>query len=452
MKLHDTKDHILLGALLLLGLALAVLECVLCPYLLGVTAAFYLCGAAFFYRQSRPRDPEEPLDNTIGWRNSDRQLLGFIERLLKGCDMQRVSGVQLPTQSPFFVVFGVDMVDAASEETPDAAANAEMEVCNQLAMAFSQHYFWPMNIDGRLICVVNLRSEPDHPLQTDAIDTVVIPAMKAAAAALIQEGIPIRIATSGLSVGTESLSIAYQNTIDIFDQLVLTRPDNQLHIVLANPKVSSSCVDHVTRAQTEKLFNNYIIARELENAKLALLKLTEYEVQEQEFSLVLKRMTSNRLEWSLDVLTLPPEKSQQLREKIDEIANATYLDELTALIEAWFQLLEATISAPEKDTLVPKVMTYITENCLNPDLNVAMLSEHFHISASYLSNVFHNQAGVRLIDFIHQQRLKKVKQLLRETELPIAQIAEVTGYYSAMSMSRAFKRYEGVTPSAFRNS
>lgn len=456
MKQTNLVDRVVLGCFGVMGTAVLILELKLCPYLIGLTLITYLCAGIALYRSNKVNlvtEQTSTIDDTIGWRNSERQLLGFIERLLKGCDNQRISGVHLPTQSPFFVVFGVDMVSVPHEEVPESTAAAEMEVCNQLEKAFSLHYFWPMNIDGQLICVVNLRSEQACPLQTDAMDKVVVPAMKQAASKLLALGIRIRIATSGLSVGTESLSVAYQDTINIFDQLVLTKPNEECNIVVANPRENNSHVDHVARAQTEKLFHNYILAREFDSAKLALLKLTEYEVQEQDFSLVLKRMTSNRLEWTLDVLSgaLAPEKKQQLYDKIGEMAETTYFNELTALISAWFQLLDDTVSVPEKDTIVPRVMAYITENCLNPDLNVAMLSDYFRINASYLSNVFHNRAGIRLIDFIHQQRLKKVKQLLKETELTIAQIAECTGYYSAMSMSRAFKRYEGISPSVYRN-
>ncbi len=118
-------------------------------------------------------EQEEP----IGWRQDSRQLLGFIERLLKGCENQRISGVQIPTQSPFFVVLGVEVVSVPQGDaaTTEELAQAEMEVCSCLSVSFSRHYFWPMNIDGRLICVVNLQADPLDPLQTNAMESTVLP-------------------------------------------------------------------------------------------------------------------------------------------------------------------------------------------------------------------------------------------------------------------------------------
>lgn len=412
-----------------------------------------LTGSALYmlYRGHPQPEPEEP----IGWRHDNRQLLGFIERLLKGCENQRISGIQIPTYSPFFVVFGVDIVTVSQEDTActEELARAELEICNALAVSFSHHYFWPMNIDGRLICVVNLWVNPADPLQEDAMDSVVLPLFEKTISELNSRGIQIRIATSGPSVGTESLSTAYQDIAEIFDQLLLRSPNDDISVILVNPRQISNAVDHVTRSQTERLFCNYISVQNFDNACLALLKLLTYEEREQAFSTILKQLTSNRLEWALAVLsgTMTQTSQQLLRQKIIDMNNAAYFKELRQQITEWFSLLSKSVVPQSEGSVIPQVMAYITENCFQAELNVAMLSEHFHLNASYLSNSFHTQTGIRLTDFIHQQRLKKVKQLLKETDLPISEIAGLTGYYSAIALSRVFKRYEGITPSAYRN-
>lgn len=403
-------------------------------------------------RRQREQSQEEP----IGWRQQDRQLLGLIERMLKGCDNQRSTQIQLPARSPFFFVLGVEIAalrDVASDDT-EQFARKEIQVCNVLSQIFAAHSFWPMNIDGLLTCVINLRPDPNRPLETDALQVIMLPKLNEAVERLDEEGISVRFSVSDVVVGVENLSPAYYHVVDVFEQLVFLHPNEDAHIILAEPGKATMPTDHVTRAKTEKLFTNYILAQDFENARLALLKLTEYELQQQEFSVTIKRLTSNRLAWSLDALGcyLPPETTAQLRKRLEAIGEVNYIQELTGCIGAWFDILAAGTKAPAGDSLIPRVREYIQENCLDSQLSVSAISEHFSVNASYLSNSFHSQTGIRLIDFIHQQRLKKVKQLLRETELSVAQIAECTGYYSAVSMSRAFKRYEGITPSAYRNS
>lgn len=456
-----------LGISLLLGLCAVVqliLSCtalsVLMLLLSLLSLSAFLCTSQTLHHLQGshiPVDESAPdliNEEPIGWRQGNRQLLGFIERLLKGCENQRISGIQIPVQSPFFVVFGVDIPAFPHQDAPgtEAMTAAEMQTCNVLAETFSQHSFWPMNIDGRLTCVVNLRPVAEDPLQTDAMEQVVIPAMQRASNILLSEQIQIRIATSGLSVGLDSLSQAYRDTIEIFDQLILMTPECDNTIFVANPHETSLPSNHIIKSQTERLFCNYITTQDFENARLSLLKLTEYEVADQNFSLGIKKLTENRLAWTLNVLSsaLTEEEYQVLSQKIQEISGAGYMDELTQSINGWFALLEHSFNPQPKDSLIPNVLNYVVENCLSPELNVSQISDHFRVSASYLSSSFHSQTGIRLIDFIHQQRLRKVKQLLRETNLTIAQIAESTGYYNATTMSRAFKRYEGVTPSAYR--
>ncbi len=396
--------------------------------------------------------PEEP----IGWRQGDRQLLGFIERMLKGCSDQRITPVQIPTRSPFFFVLGCEIaaLQGVDKDDTEQYARKEMQVCNVLSEIFAAHSFWPMNIDGLLICVINLRAEPGDPLRTDALQRAVMPLLNTAVMHLQEEGITVRFSVSDMVVGVENLSPAYYDVVDVFDQLILRHEDINTHIILAEPERHTMSADHITRAKTEKLFTNYTLSQDFSNAKVALLRLTEYELQDQAFSVTIKRMTSNRLEWTMDTLSdrLSRETVTQLRETLKTIAETNYIQDLTRLIEAWFDILSTRAEAPAGDTLIPKVQSYIQENCLDSELSVALISRHFSVNPSYLSNTFHHQTGVRLIDFIHHHRLTKVKELLRETDLPVAKIAECTGYYSAISMSRAFKRYEGITPTAYRNS
>jgi LacI family transcriptional regulator len=53
---------------------------------------------------------------------------------------------------------------------------------------------------------------------------------------------------------------------------------------------------------------------------------------------------------------------------------------------------------------------------------------------------------------IARVRMERVKVLLRETDLPIGEIAIRTGFEYSEYLAAAFKRDSGKTPSEFRNS
>ena len=54
------------------------------------------------------------------------------------------------------------------------------------------------------------------------------------------------------------------------------------------------------------------------------------------------------------------------------------------------------------------------------------------------------------LDYLHGLRLDKAEELLRTTQLPIPDVAASVGYGSALTMTRAFKRYRETTPGAYR--
>ena len=427
--------------------------------IVGLLLTLLLTAASLLYLnwESKPASesgdlPEEP----IGWRKDNRQLLGFIERVLKGCENQRISGVEIPTKSPFFVVFGVDIVSMPTDNSSDVeqAAVCEMHVCDILAEAFSHHYFWPMNIDGTLVCVVNLSVSAEISSLSEYTETTIVPVLNDAAQRLRNDGITVRIATSGLTVGTDSLSMAYQDTLEIFEQLLMCAPEEDIQVLVSNPRTSGGALigDQIDRGQRERLYYNYVTTKDFAQAEKLLLQIGQAEAANQNFTIGLKRLISNRLEWTLDVLggMLDHQQESHLRQMAQDITELSHYDQLVEQIHLWFETIEAYTAPRNSDQLVYHVVAYINENCYDPELSVGGISEHFSVNASYLSSTFHHQAGVRLIDYIHKQRLQKVKQLLRETNLTIAQIAESTGYYNTLSMSRAFKRYEGITPSAYR--
>ena len=61
-----------------------------------------------------------------------------------------------------------------------------------------------------------------------------------------------------------------------------------------------------------------------------------------------------------------------------------------------------------------------------------------------------DQAGVNFRNLTVYTRMKIARELVVETQLPIASIAEIVGYTSPSNFSRAFQRSVGVSPTQFR--
>lgn len=74
------------------------------------------------------------------------------------------------------------------------------------------------------------------------------------------------------------------------------------------------------------------------------------------------------------------------------------------------------------------------------------------ISQYNLTKGFKVIYGLSLPGFLHEARMQKARLLLKETDLPVARIAEAIGYTHPFSFSSAFKKYFGYTPSVIQQS
>jgi AraC-like DNA-binding protein len=68
----------------------------------------------------------------------------------------------------------------------------------------------------------------------------------------------------------------------------------------------------------------------------------------------------------------------------------------------------------------------------------------------YLGRVYKQLFGTPLTEAIHRRRIHEAKQLLLDSPQTIDQIATTAGYPDAEYFRRTFRRYEGMTPGAYR--
>lgn len=93
---------------------------------------------------------------------------------------------------------------------------------------------------------------------------------------------------------------------------------------------------------------------------------------------------------------------------------------------------------------------YIHENYYrNMSLKDLAKLEHYHVA--YYSRWFEKKMGVNPLAYIQKVRLDEAKQLLRETNYSVFEIAQQVGYEHQASLTRLFKKLEGTTPSVYRH-
>lgn len=126
------------------------------------------------------------------------------------------------------------------------------------------------------------------------------------------------------------------------------------------------------------------------------------------------------------------------------------IEDLAARLDSIFDTLSANWCPTGTATqqLVQAARTYINAHYTDSNLNVNLLADQLQVTATHLTRSFQACYGCGALEYLQSVRLSAAKQLLGG-DLSIREVAMRTGYGSALNMSRAFKRYEGKTPSEY---
>lgn len=127
---------------------------------------------------------------------------------------------------------------------------------------------------------------------------------------------------------------------------------------------------------------------------------------------------------------------------------------LLELVASFEQFVLETLGLSSFSEKMPDSITsallYINAN-LDQPLTLNEIAGHTHLNPSYLSTLFHKVMRLNLVTYINSLRIEKAKAMLRNTELPVSQIALAVGFSQDIYFYRLFKRIAGQTPSEYRN-
>lgn len=101
------------------------------------------------------------------------------------------------------------------------------------------------------------------------------------------------------------------------------------------------------------------------------------------------------------------------------------------------------------DPLVAKAVRFIRTRARD-GIRVDDVLDHVGSSRSVLQRRFRKTSNSTIHGVITEVRLRIVKQLLVETDLPLPEIAQRAGYSHAEYLSAAFRRATGSTPGRYR--
>ena len=98
---------------------------------------------------------------------------------------------------------------------------------------------------------------------------------------------------------------------------------------------------------------------------------------------------------------------------------------------------------------VEAVKRYVREH-ISEDISLTRLSEVTGYNTCYLSRIFRAQTGETLTEYIGKKKMDRIRDLMRDPDLNIGEIAEKTGFLSRTYFNRFVRKYTGMSPKNYQ--
>ena len=121
------------------------------------------------------------------------------------------------------------------------------------------------------------------------------------------------------------------------------------------------------------------------------------------------------------------------------------------------ELLTAAINARQEapaemkySHVISRAEKYVKENFRDPNISLISVAQHVGMSAAHFSTVFSQTTGRPFIHYLTGMRIEQAKELLKTTNMKLADIAMEIGYNEPNYFSHVFRKTTGMTPKEYR--
>ncbi|NOU75183.1 helix-turn-helix domain-containing protein [Paenibacillus sp. LMG 31458] len=197
-------------------------------------------------------------------------------------------------------------------------------------------------------------------------------------------------------------------------------------LVSGNEAECIQIIDHVFTTNVERQIHHYQL--------MPIAKTIFYYM--------VKHLDTSDFE-SKDILALELEFNQKVE------AAFSYESIRGALVQAIRVIMEHNKTEQKRKLNPTSIATYIELNYMK-NLHLDHMAEMLETSPKYFSSYFKKTFDINFVEYLNRVRLSHAKELLKKTELSVAEIGEKTGYLNSSTFTSTFKKYHGISPSDYR--
>lgn len=267
---------------------------------------------------------------------------------------------------------------------------------------------------------------------------------------LRQLKLEISISVSDVHVGLEGIRLAYEEAMEAMEYKFIS---NETGVITYDSIEIDKGEKYPFTQNRENQLISYLSNGNGKEAVMLLHKLLMFENVHGVMNIRLCKCMIFDIAATLikcgDSLNISVNVSEDT-ELIDALIAQNDIDSMKAVLIAAAEYMARQVMESEISISARKIMEYIEANYSDSDLSVAGIAEYFKMHPTYVSNMFKEQSGQGVLEFINKTRINHSLDLLEKTADSINRIAEKVGYLNANTYIRIFKKFIGVTPNHYR--
>lgn len=364
------------------------------------------------------------------------------------------NGIVLPY--PDLLVLTIEVIGLEATSTGESRHPASHEEFNHLrdtvlhvccGMLNVEHLCYSAVSGSEILLLVDFK-QPEGQTLTGQEMVSQVAAVMSRAVHYLQESYSILIAAAVSEPTRElrDLTRIWQESKALFEQ---TASITESRVITARD-VTSGGNTECYRAYNDKLFYNAVLTGDFRQARALTEAYIDTFSQSENALWELKPPLKKRLRTAVSLCPVGAGEGEFIvAPEIDtQVSRCKTIEQLESLLDRFFG--EFTPNAGTGGRRTDPVRRYIQENYANRELGIELLCQHFGYSPSYLSHLYKQEQGENLVDEITRIRVQEAKKLLTTTNETVTAIAEQVGYNSAWTLTRAFRRQDGISPTQYR--
>ncbi|SDW14842.1 response regulator [Paenibacillus sp. CF384] len=211
-----------------------------------------------------------------------------------------------------------------------------------------------------------------------------------------------------------------------------------------------------TKWEEIRSFRDVLRKGDIEEAKRTIHLLTERARKHCDLDIL--KLKDNFFQFLLVILEVAvqqgiTEQSEDAERKYiwKEVDRNPSLDRLEAYVLSFLQpFSERTHGEEQGSVKIREIVRYIHAHFQDKGFTIQAIANHVNLSETYLCSYFKKQRGETIKEFITLTRTEKAKELLRDRNMKLFEVAVRVGFNDANYFTTFFKRYVGCTPSEYR--